>query len=103
MIARFCSAFLLLLIASSSNAGPVDTNRGPAWVDPGWRRTIARYAVSFDEQGLSTTIYDFEIQALDDKGAEAIARQTVPYNGYFDELSSSELATLKADGSMVAV
>src|SRR5262245_7793476 len=103
MIARFCSALLLLLITSNSNAGPVNSNEAPAWVDPGWRRTIARYAVSFDEQGLSTTIYDFEIQALDDKGAEAIARQTVPYNGYFDELSSSELATLKADGSMVAV
>ena len=84
-------------------AGPVNGNQGPAWVDPGWRRTVARYAVSFDEQGLSTTIYDFEIQALDDKGAEAIAQHTVPYNSYFDELSSSELATLKADGSVVAV
>jgi len=105
MIARFCSVLLLLLITSSvvaANAGPV-SNQGPAWVDPGWRRTVARYAVSFDEQGLSTTIYDFEIQALDDKGAEAIAQQTVPYNSYFDELSSSELTTLNADGSVVAV
>src|SRR5204863_501811 len=107
MIARFCPALLLLLITSSfvaaNAAGPVNSNQGPAWVDPGWRRTVARYAVSFDEQGLSTTIYDFEIQALDDKGAEAIAQHTVPYNSYFDELASSELATLKADGSVLAV
>jgi TPR repeat protein/transglutaminase-like putative cysteine protease len=107
MIARFCRALLLLLITSSfvtaNAAGPVNSNQGPAWVDPGWRRTVARYTVSFDEQGLSTTILDFEIQALDDKGAEAIAQHTVPYNSYFDELSSTELATLKADGSVVAV
>jgi TPR repeat protein/transglutaminase-like putative cysteine protease len=106
MIARFCSALLLLLITSSlvaANADPANSNQGPAWVDPGWRRTVARYTVSFDERGLSTTIYDFEIQAIDDKGVEAIAQQTVPYNSYFDELSSSELATLKADGSVVAV
>jgi TPR repeat protein/transglutaminase-like putative cysteine protease len=106
MIARFCSALLMLLISSSfvaGNAAPVSSDQGPAWVDPGWRRTVARYAVSFDEQGLSTTIYDFEIQAIDDKGVEAIAQQTIPYNSYFDELSSSELVTLKSDGRVVAV
>jgi uncharacterized protein DUF3857/Sel1 repeat-containing protein/transglutaminase superfamily protein len=106
MFARFCSAFLLLLFTSNfvaANAEPANGNQGAAWVDPGWRRTIARYTVSFDERGLSTTIYDFEIRAIDDKGVEAIAQQTFPYNSYFDELSSSELATLKADGTVVAV
>ena len=59
----------------------------PVWVDPGWRRTVARYTVTFDEQGLSTTIFDFEIQALNEKGAGAIAQQTTAYNSYFDEFS----------------
>ena len=106
MFARFCLALLLLLFASNFvavNAEPANGNQGPAWVDPGWRRTIARYTVSFDERGQSTTVYDFEIRAIDDKGVEAIAQQTFPYNSYFDELSSSELATLKADGTVVAV
>jgi len=107
MIERVCAALLLLLVSSifvAANAGDTtNTDQGPVWVDPGWRRTIARYAVTFDEQGSSTTVYDFEVQALNDKGAEAIARQTFAYDSYFDELSSSELATLKADGSVIAV
>ena len=107
MIERIYAALLLLLVSSTlvaANAGdPANTDHGTVWVDPGWRRTIARYAVTFDEQGSSTTVYDFEVQALNDKGAEAIARQTFGYDSYFDELSSSELATLKADGSVIAV
>jgi Domain of Unknown Function with PDB structure (DUF3857)/Transglutaminase-like superfamily/Sel1 repeat len=107
MIERICAALLLLLVSSTlvaATAGDTtNTDQGPVWVDPGWRRTVARYAVTFDEQGSSTTVYDFEIQALNDKGAEAIARQTVAYDSYFDELSSSELATVKADGSVIAV
>lgn len=71
--------------------------------DPGWRRTVSLYNVTFDEQGLSTVVFDFEIQALDDRGAEAISRQTFAYNSYFNELTSSELATLKADGRVIAV
>ena len=107
MTARIVSALLLLLISSiltaANAAGPTNAEQGPAWVDPGWRRTVARYHVTFDEQGLSTTVFDFEIRALDEKGAQAIAQQTIPYNSYFTELSSSELATLKADGSSIAV
>ena len=107
MIERICAALLLLLASSTfvavSAGDTTNTDQRPVWVDPGWRRTVARYAVTFDEQGASTTVYDFEIQALNDKGAEVIARQTVGYNSYFDELSSSELATLKADGSVIAV
>jgi TPR repeat protein len=77
--------------------------QGPVWIDPGWRRTVSRYAVTFDEQGLSTTIFDFEIQALDEKGAAAISQQAVGYNSYFDDVASSDLATVKADGTVIAV
>jgi TPR repeat protein len=80
-----------------------DADRNPAWIDPGWRRTVARYVVTFDERGLSTEVFEFEIKALDEKGAEAIAQQSFQYNSYFDDLSSVELATLKADGSAIAV
>jgi TPR repeat protein/transglutaminase-like putative cysteine protease len=107
MIARFYSALLLLLISSTfvaaNAAGTIGGDQGPAWVDPGWRRTVSRYAVTFDEQGLSTTTFDFEIQALDDRGAEALSRQTVTYNAYFSELTLHDLATLKADGSVIGV
>lgn len=107
MIKRIHAALLLLLVSSTlvaANAGDTtNSDQGPVWVDPGWRRTVARYVVTFDEQGSSTTVYDFEIQALNEKGTEAIARQTVAYDSYFDELSSSELATLKADGSVITV
>uniref|UniRef100_UPI0025C6E082 DUF3857 domain-containing transglutaminase family protein n=1 Tax=Bradyrhizobium sp. TaxID=376 RepID=UPI0025C6E082 len=107
MIARIFPALLLLLISSTvvaANAADTPSaHQGPVWVDPGWRRTVSRYKVTFDEQGLSTFVFDFEIQALDEKGAEAISRQDIPYNSYFTELSSNELATLKADGSLIAV
>lgn len=107
MIARICPALLLLLISSTFvAANAADTTGAPqesVWVDPGWRRTLSRYKVTFDEQGLSTTIFDFEIQALDDKGARAISQRTFEYNSYFNELTSSDLATLKADGTVIAV
>ena len=107
MIERICSALLVIAglrdLCCCQRTGSENHDQGLAWVDPGWRRTVARYAVTFDEQGLSTTVFDFEIKALNEKGAEAIAQQTVAYNSYFDELSSSELATLKADGSVIAV
>jgi TPR repeat protein len=107
MIAGIYPALLLLLISSAfvaANAGDT-TGRyhGSVWVDPGWRRTVTRYKVTFDEQGLSTTVFDFEIQALDEKGAEAISHQTILYNSYFNELAADDLATLKADGSVIAV
>ena len=52
---------------------------------------------------MSTTVFDFEIQALDGKGTEAISQQIVTYNGYFSELRLHDLATLKADGGVIAV
>jgi transglutaminase-like putative cysteine protease len=107
MIARICPALLLLLISSTfvaaNAADTTGADRGSVWVDPGWRRTVSRYKVTFDEQGLSTTVFDFEIQALDEKGAEAISQEKFSYNSYFDELTADDLATLKADGSVIAV
>jgi TPR repeat protein len=80
-----------------------DSNKATAWVDPGWRRTVVRYYVKFDEQGLSTTTLDFEYQALNDKGAAAIAQQVFGYNSYFSDLSASDLATVKTDGRIIPV
>jgi hypothetical protein len=100
MIGRIYSALFLLLISPTFVAADTEdltgAHQGSVWVDPGWRRTVSRYAVTFDEQGLSTTVFEFEIQALDEKGARAISQQSFWYNSYFNELTSSELATLKA-------
>jgi hypothetical protein len=71
--------------------------------DPGWQRTAGHYDVTFDELGRSTIVFDFEIQAVDDKGAEAISRQVFPYNNYLNELTVTDLATVKADGQLIAV
>src|ERR1700732_3602473 len=106
MMGRIFFALLWLLISPTFVAHAADTasaHQGPVWVDPGWRRTVSRYTVTFDEQGLSTTVFDFEIQALDERGAQAISQQTVTYNSYFDELTVDHLATVKADGSVLAV
>ena len=107
MIARIFPALLLSLISSTfvvaNAADTTGAHQAAVWVDPGWRRTVSRYNVTFDEQGLSTGVFEFEIQALDEKGAEAISRQTIAYNSYFSALSSDDLATVKADGSVVAV
>ncbi len=106
MMERITFALLLLLISPTFAANAADTasaHQGPAWVDPGWRRTVSRYTVTFDAQGLSTTVFDFEIQALDEKGAQAISQQNLGYNSYFDELTVEGLATVKADGSVMPV
>jgi hypothetical protein len=95
---------LLLIVATFIPASAADVKHGsePVWVDPGWRRTSVRYAITFDEQGTSTTVFDFEILALDQKGVEAISQQVLDYNSYFDELVASDLATVKADGRIIA-
>ena len=108
MIARICLLSALLLLTPSGFAAADSTASTTAeqhrvWIDPGWRRTVSRYEITVDEQGLSTTIFDFEAQALNEKGAEVLAQRTFRYNSYFSELSSSELATLKADGRVIAV
>ncbi|TCU74985.1 TPR repeat protein [Bradyrhizobium sp. R2.2-H] len=108
MIVRIYSTFLVSLLlllpcmkSYAAESSGLDVR--PGWIDPGWRRTLARHTITFDEAGLSNEVFEFEIKALDEKGAEAIAQQSFQYNSYFDELSSTELATLKADGSVVAV
>jgi hypothetical protein len=100
MIGRISSALTVLLFSSAFVAAKAaDAQLG----EPGWQQTIGRYDVSFDQQGRSTIVFDFEIQAVDDKGAEAISRQTFPYNSYLNELTATDLATLKADGRLIAV
>jgi TPR repeat protein/transglutaminase-like putative cysteine protease len=105
MIRILWSLLLWSLAAALAHAGPADPKNvsKAAWVDPGWRQTLDRCAVSFDEQGLSTTICDFEFTALDRKGVEAVSRQVFTYNGYFDELFTHDLATVKVDGRVIAV
>lgn len=91
----------MVLLASSAfvAAQAGDTNPG----DPGWRRTVNNYNVTFDERGRSTIVFDFEIQAIDDRGAEAIAQQTFAYDSDLSQLSTTDLTTLKADGRQIAV
>jgi hypothetical protein len=54
MIARIYPALLLLLISSSfvaaNAAETTGVHQDSVWVDPGWRRTVSRYKVTFDEQ-----------------------------------------------------
>jgi TPR repeat protein len=96
---------LLLLIASAIPAGAAGISRGsePVWVDPGWRRIVAHYAITFEKSGLSTTVFEYEILAIDPKGAEAISQQVISYNSFFDEMVTADLATVKADGRVIAV
>ena len=104
MTRMFWSLLVLLIFSPLVPASAADSKDGaPVWVDPGWRRTVARYAVTFDEQGASTTVYDFEYTALDRKGVDAISQEVFPYNGYFDELIGSDLATVKSDGRVIPV
>jgi hypothetical protein len=100
MIGRISSALMVFLISSAFvAANAADANPG----DPGWRRTVSHYNVTYDERGRSTIVFDFEIQAVDDRGAEAISQQAFAYNSDLSELSSSDMATLKADGRLIAV
>ena len=99
------SVLLWLLAAAVAQAAPSGPKKAakPVWVDPGWRQTVDRCVIKLDEQGLSVTTCDFEFTAADRKGVEAISQQVFTYNGYFDELIARELATVKADGRLIAV
>jgi Domain of Unknown Function with PDB structure (DUF3857) len=100
MFGRISLALMVSLMSSvfvAANAA--DTQPG----DRGWQQTAGRYDVSFDERGRSTIVFDFEIQAVDDRGAEAISRQVFPYNSELNELTATDLATVKADGRLIAV
>jgi TPR repeat protein/transglutaminase-like putative cysteine protease len=103
-MARVLWSVLLAAITSAFlPASASDVRNKPVWVDPGWRQTVARYAVTFDERGQSTTVFDFEFTALDRKGVEGISQEVFGYNGYFEELTASNLETVKADGRVIAV
>src|SRR6476620_3789412 len=98
MLIDILRPLLLLLIASTlvpARAAEIGRGSEPAWVDPGWRRTVVRYAITFDAEGMSTSVLDFEILARDRKGAEAISQRVFSYNSYFDELTAGDLATVK--------
>lgn len=75
----------------------------PGWADPGWRETSSHYDVSFDRAGLSTTIRDFELKALDRDGARAIALRIIPYDSAFENLDVEDLVTVKSDGRVIPV
>src|ERR1700689_4890050 len=93
----------LLLDSSFAASEPIASNGPSGWSDPGWRRTVARYYVKFDEQGLTRTTFYFGDQALDDKGIAAVAQEVFDYNSYFYDLSATGLVTAKADGAVIPV
>jgi TPR repeat protein/transglutaminase-like putative cysteine protease len=103
--------FALLVAVLSGHAVAQDGSAAGAakkpdisrWIDPGWRRTLARYDITFEEDGTSKTVFDFEILLNESKGLQSVAQQVFGYNAYFDGVIASELATVKADGRLVAV
>jgi TPR repeat protein/transglutaminase-like putative cysteine protease len=104
---RYCIAILWLMATcggarAEAIVAPAP-KPAPLWQDPGWRRTVARFAVTFEASGLDRKVADFEFRAVDDRGARAIAQQTFPYNSFFDDLTLSDLATVKADGRVIPI
>lgn len=99
------SVLLWSLVTGLAQAGPLDSKSDDksVWSDPGWRQTVDRCTIKFDEQGLSTTTCEFEFTAQDRKGVEAISQQVFRYNSYFDELICGDLVTVKVDGRVIAV
>src|SRR5690349_13359877 len=108
MLVRLLLAVLLASLSvapgrAQGEAPPAAGKPESNWVDPGWRRTLARYDVSFEEDGSSRTVYEFEILLTQPKGLRAVAQQVYGYDSYFTELSATDLATVKADGRVIAV
>src|SRR5262249_23435696 len=65
----------LAATAAQAESADLKNNGKSTWIDPGWRQTVDRCAVIFDEQGLSITTCDFELTALDRRGVGAISQQ----------------------------
>jgi TPR repeat protein/transglutaminase-like putative cysteine protease len=86
-----------------SAAGGAQNASVSRWIDPGWRRTLARYDVRFEEDGTSNTVFEFEVLLSEPKALHSVAQQVFSYNAYFDELKVDELATVKPDGRRVTV
>jgi len=102
-------AFLVVVLCGDAIAQDEPAESGTKkpdisrWIDPGWRRTLARYDVKFEEDGTSRTVFEFEIALTEPKGLQSVAQQVYRYNAYFDDLTASDLATAKADGRLVPV
>src|SRR5262249_49881564 len=103
-------AFAIALLMSFLPGGlwaqsqpPAEQADASGWIDPGWRRTVARHTVTFDEGGSANAIFEFEILLTDAKALKTVAQQTFGYNSYFQQLSVSDLATIKADGRIIPV
>jgi len=107
MIRRLLAIALLTLFLPrellAQSQAPAEPAAGSEWIDPGWRRPIARHIITFDESRLSRAIFEFEILLNEAKGLKAVAQQTFRYNSYFQQLSLSNLATIKADGRIIPV
>lgn len=89
--------------ANGQENGPASTSSKVAWVDPGWRPIVNRQTIRFEENGASTYDFEFEMLALDERGARALAQQVFQYDDYFTEFSLRDLATVKADGRIMPI
>jgi TPR repeat protein len=99
-VALLCGHALAQNGSAAGGAKKPDISR---WIDPGWRRTLARYDVTFEEDGTSKTVFEFEIALTESKGLQSVAQQVFGYHAYFDDVVVNELATVKTDGRLVAV
>ncbi len=103
---RFLVAFSICVSFALSAQAQSFSSPSPAvkaWVDPGWRRPVAREIDVFEENGLAARSFELEYLALDERGARAIAQGVYGYNSYFSDLTIIEAATVKADGRVIAV
>ena len=101
------AVFILLAVNGFTTVAqavdPAMSKLAPRWLDPGWRRTVAKISVSFEETGLDRRSIEFEYQALDDHGVTAIAQQVFEYNSFSDDLAISDMMTVKADGRAIPI
>ena len=102
MVKHRATAFgvVLALALAQAAAGHAET---PAWPDPGWRETTSRIDVEFDRSGLSDTVQAFELKAVDEAGARAIAGRRCPSHPAYPTTTIEARATDKADGRVIPV
>ena len=100
LAAALCGHAIAQEGSATGRAKNPDINR---WIDPGWRRTLVRYDITFEEDGTRKTVFEFETALTEAKGLQSVAQQVFSYNAYFDDLVATELATVKADGRLLAV
>jgi transglutaminase-like putative cysteine protease len=98
-----CILFASLMPALAQGDAPSASSNRPVWIDPGYRINVMRETVRFDEDGVETREFEFDLIALDERSARGLAQQTFPYDGYLSELTVSELATIKQDGRIIPV